>query len=82
MFFVFTFAVEFKFYFIVIIAASFDFGWCSLAQEMSFVDHYLPYFRQWLISPPCQPVCLSSLCLLEFPMEISSFLLPPSLVSL
>jgi hypothetical protein len=28
----------------------FDFGCCSLAQEMSFVDHYLPYFRQQLIT--------------------------------
>jgi hypothetical protein len=26
--------------------ALFDFVCCSLAQEMSFVDHYLPYFRQ------------------------------------
>jgi hypothetical protein len=24
--------------------------WMSLAQEMSFVDHYLPYFRQQLIT--------------------------------
>jgi hypothetical protein len=31
-------------------ATSFDFGCCSLAQEMNFVDHYLPYFRQWLIT--------------------------------
>jgi hypothetical protein len=29
---------------------SFDFGCCSLAQEMSFVDHYLPYFMQQLIT--------------------------------
>jgi hypothetical protein len=28
----------------------FDFGCCSLSQEMSFVPHYLPYFRQWLIT--------------------------------
>jgi hypothetical protein len=28
----------------------FDFGYCSLAQEMSFVDRYLPYFRQRLIT--------------------------------
>jgi hypothetical protein len=33
-------------------AALFDFGHWSLAQEMSFVDHYLPYFRQWLITHP------------------------------
>jgi hypothetical protein len=33
-------------------AMSFDFGCCSLVQEMSFVDHYLSYFRQWLITLP------------------------------
>jgi hypothetical protein len=33
-------------------ATSFDFGCCSLAQEMSFVDRYLLYFRQWLITHP------------------------------
>jgi hypothetical protein len=31
-------------------ATSFDFGCFSLSQEMSFVDHYLPYFKQWLIT--------------------------------
>jgi hypothetical protein len=31
-------------------ATLFDFGCCSLAQEMSFVDHYLPYFIHWLIT--------------------------------
>jgi hypothetical protein len=30
----------------------FHFGCCSLAQEMNFVVHYLPYFRQWLITCP------------------------------
>jgi hypothetical protein len=30
-------------------AMSFDFGCCSLAQEMSFVYRYLPYFRKQLI---------------------------------
>jgi hypothetical protein len=35
-----------------------DFGCCSLDQEMSFVDHYLPYFRQWLITHPLS-ACLS-----------------------
>jgi hypothetical protein len=30
----------------------FDFGCYSLAQEMSFVDSYLPYFRQRLITCP------------------------------
>jgi hypothetical protein len=39
-------------------ATSFDFGCCSLAQEMSFVDHYMPYFRQWLIT--CPPLALLS----------------------
>jgi hypothetical protein len=33
-------------------AVLFDFGCCSLAQKMSFVDHYLPYFRQWFIIGP------------------------------
>jgi hypothetical protein len=33
-------------------AVSFDFGCCSLAQEMRFVDCYLPYFRQWVITGP------------------------------
>jgi hypothetical protein len=28
----------------------FDFGCCSLAQEMSFMECYLPYFRQQLIT--------------------------------
>jgi hypothetical protein len=36
---------------------SFDFGCFSLAQEMSFVDLYLPYFKQWLIT------CTLSACL-------------------
>jgi hypothetical protein len=31
-------------------SVSFDFGCCSLAQEMSFVNFYLPYFRQQLIT--------------------------------
>jgi hypothetical protein len=31
---------------------SFDFGCCSLAQEMKFLDCYLPYFRQQLITCP------------------------------
>jgi hypothetical protein len=31
-------------------AALFDYGCCSLAQEMSFVDRYLLCFRQWLIT--------------------------------
>jgi hypothetical protein len=31
-------------------AVSFNFGFFSLAQEMSFVDCYLLYFNQWLIT--------------------------------
>jgi hypothetical protein len=31
-------------------AGLFDFGCCSLAQEMSFLNHYLPYFKQQLIT--------------------------------
>jgi hypothetical protein len=31
-------------------ALLFDFGCCSLTQKMNFVDCYLPYFRQWLIT--------------------------------
>jgi hypothetical protein len=31
---------------------------CSLAQEMSFVDCYLPYFRQWLITHPLSALFL------------------------
>jgi hypothetical protein len=37
---------------IVNFAVSFDLGCCSLAQEMSFVDCYVPYFRQQLITHP------------------------------
>jgi hypothetical protein len=33
-------------------ALLFDFGYCSLAQEMSFVDCYLLYFRQWVNTGP------------------------------
>jgi hypothetical protein len=33
-------------------AEPFDFGCCSLAQEMSFVVCYLPYFSQWLFTCP------------------------------
>jgi hypothetical protein len=28
----------------------FDFGFCLLAQEMSSVIHYLPYFGEWLVA--------------------------------
>jgi hypothetical protein len=46
-------------------AEPFDFGCCSLAQEMSFVVCYLPYFRQWFICQPLShflPFHLDSLC--------------------
>jgi hypothetical protein len=32
--------------------SAFDFGCCLLAQEVSFVDCYLLYFRQWFITGP------------------------------
>jgi hypothetical protein len=41
-------------------AEPFDLGCCSLALEMSFVVHYLSYFRQWIILACCWPSCLSS----------------------
>jgi hypothetical protein len=46
----------------------FDFECCSLAQEISFVDHYLLYFRQWFITCllsallPFQSLFTESLC--------------------
>jgi hypothetical protein len=58
----------------------FDFGCSSLVQEMSFVDHYLAYFRQRLIT------CLLSAHLpfqalfTESSQETRSLLLPSSLV--
>jgi hypothetical protein len=52
-------------------ATSFAFGCCSLAQEMSFVDHYLPYFRQHLITSPLSAV-LSFQPLFTECVEISS----------
>jgi hypothetical protein len=47
---------------------------------MSFLDCYLPYFRQWLLISPLPAFCLSSLCLLKVCKEISSLPLPSSLV--
>jgi hypothetical protein len=61
-------------------AMLFDFGCCSLAQDMSFVHHYLPYFSSGLSPTHFWLLCLSSLCLLKVHVEISSLLLPPSLV--
>jgi hypothetical protein len=49
-------------------AVLFDFVCCSLAQEMSFVDRYLPYFKQHLITLPLsaimpfQPLFTEHLC--------------------
>jgi hypothetical protein len=54
----------------------FDFECCSLAQEKSFVVHYLPCFRQWLITHLLSAF-LPFQCLFA---EISSLPSPPSLV--
>jgi hypothetical protein len=43
-------------------AVSFDFGCCSLAQEMSFVDCSLPYFKQRKALLPFQPLITESSC--------------------
>jgi hypothetical protein len=64
---------------------SFDFGCCLLAQEMSFVDCYLPYFRQLLITRllsallPFQPLFTESSCgdQLLAPRPFSSALTAP-----
>jgi hypothetical protein len=40
-------------------AMLFDFGCCSLVQEMNFGDHYLPYFRQQLVTSLLLALCLS-----------------------
>jgi hypothetical protein len=58
-------------------AEPFDFGCCSLAQEMSFVVHYMPCFRQCLSLACFWPSCLSSR---NVQVEISSLLPPPSQV--
>jgi hypothetical protein len=60
-------------------AVLFDFGCCSLAQEMSFVNHYLPYFRRQLITAPpphWQPSCLFNCLFTEVHTEVSSLLFP------
>jgi hypothetical protein len=52
-------------------AVSFDFGYCSLAQGMSFVDHATCCILGSSLSPAyCLPFCLSSLCLLKVHVEI------------
>jgi hypothetical protein len=61
-------------------SVSFDFGCCTLAQEISYVDCYLPYFRQQLITHllwallPFQPLFTESSCADHFLVH------PPSLV--
>jgi hypothetical protein len=56
----------------------FDFGCCSLAQQMSFVQ--MPCFSSSLSPVFCQPFCLSRICSLIVCKEICSLPLPPSLV--
>jgi hypothetical protein len=56
-------------------AEPFGFGCSSLIQEMTFIDHYLPYFRQWLIT---YPLCLFSVCLLTFQWRSSPCFSPSS----
>jgi hypothetical protein len=62
-------------------AELFDFGWYSLAQEMSFVDRYLPYFKQWLTTCPLSSLLPFQHLFTIVCSEICSLLLPPSLVS-
>jgi hypothetical protein len=72
-------------------ALLFDFGCFSLAQEMSFVDYYLPYFRQQLITSLLlalllfQPLFTKSSCrdqLLTSPRLLyCAFSIPPLLLS-
>jgi hypothetical protein len=52
-----------------------------LGLEMNFLDSYLPYFRQWLITHILSAVYFSRLFLLKVHVDFSSLLLPPSLVS-
>jgi hypothetical protein len=56
-------------------ATLFNFGCSSLVQEMSFVDHYLPYFRQQLITCPMSPHLPYQSLFSESSHGISSFLL-------
>jgi hypothetical protein len=61
-------------------AELFDFGWCFLAQEMSLVVSYLPYFRQQVITLQLSAFLSFQHLFTEVHMEISSLLLPLSLV--
>jgi hypothetical protein len=54
----------------------FDFGCCSLAQEMIFVDHHMPYFRQHLITHPLS-ACLPFQCLFTVSLQGDQLLVPP-----
>jgi hypothetical protein len=57
-------------------AGQFSFGCCSLAQEMSSVVHYLPCFREWLITGPLSAFAAFPVFIYwEFSAEFSS--LPP-----
>jgi hypothetical protein len=58
-------------------AELFGFGCCSLAQEVSFVDCYLPYFRQWLITHPLSAFLPFQLLLTES-LHRDQLLAPPS----
>jgi hypothetical protein len=62
----------------------FDFGCCSLAQEISLVDCYLPNFRQWLITHPLSALLLFQplYTLLKVHVEVSSLPHSPYPVSL
>jgi hypothetical protein len=63
-------------------AVLFAFGCCSLAQKLIFVDHYLPYFRQWLITHPLLALLPFQPLFTESIAEMGSFPFPPSLVRL
>jgi hypothetical protein len=58
-------------------AKLFGFGCCSLAQEMSFVDHYLPYFRHWFSTHLLLALLPFQHLFTEVCSEISSLPLPP-----
>jgi hypothetical protein len=57
-------------------AVLFDFGCFSLAQEMSFLYHCLPSFKQWLITNPLAALLPFHHLFTEVHMEISSLPYP------
>jgi hypothetical protein len=62
-------------------AELFDFGCCSLVLEMIYVDRYLPYFRQWLITHPLLLLLLfQPFVYWRFAQRWAPCLSPPSLV--